>query len=1116
MAYDRLDLKTGDELNEAVFKKIDDNFEKSVIQENNYNLTTSTDLLKDSFEYWKPYYSTAIRGFEQNFLTNKNEILLETVHRTTIATGNYISSPVIKVNTALDNTLIIDNTNIFVRHFYIFNENGEVLFHIGNQIATNPTYFSGGLSSSGLAAFIAEESNVSAYPLICSALQANSIPLNCAMLKELNALFQSGLLGTIKTYHTMGTYVENEPVWIHYSLKTGIDRPDSEEEYSNWLRSTISDIKLNEVVTEEVYENPRLAISSDVAEKFYESPRLNDVMNEIGEFKEALAIENKTLITKKKEVIYSELTMENFFPAHYIGYRLSSTSCAISDFSTPTYTKVVEAGSKDYKITKPIPLDVNENSTYEITGAARHFVFLDANGKNLYGGESGTNLKITVDYFESAGIDPKQVKWFVCSNKISNFNESWKITNIITTTYYSFNMPSLALTEDQLGGVDLSGVGDGYKTVDLTNVDRIVTIGDSYTESFYTIKDKAWLSKVSLLSDYNYDNFAISGDTFRGQLNKIRTGAYSYAKTSKMTWEKLHPTHTILISKTNDTKYMDAQQYIYDMVAAIETTKGLGAIPIIASEHHVSSQDYTQTAFDFYAKKYGGYYVDLTEKTYTLRGTDHKPFWGGSHPGTRTNHLYSDVFTKYINENLPRPYSSIKIFRPRDNSLVSNLDNYLFHGIEERAEKFKEISICHSALNDSSLYDTCTNQSGTKYESEYFKLMAGLSVEFDKMCLIDVILPSTVHDISEVKLITNTLSGVNCYVKDVIAEPYPSPAFCRRFDIAEVLDSTRVAVGNKYTSDKSTGVTYTVVEIIYDQVESDDGFVDGTILICSGNKSVTQYNESTLTLTSGTGDATLHCTYEAVGLSSDYPAGKQDIGHYVLLEEYGVVKDSTLKRALDYDKITFLLVGDSTFNLKDVQVKFKGNITKQRDTLAYRNNLQLTTGTKTSKLSYTKFDNDSVAHWIKNDSSVCGLTPTTPVDSVLPKNISKIVTLTPDDGTIAQSITVSGITDETTSSNYKVKVWARYFPDIFDPTTMTYPDDSAITDDSFDWAKLAVKLYDSNDSLQKDSSIKMQKLVGLHWTELEVDITLPPVAKTWYIGLEAIDKPIQLAYCDVI
>ena len=75
MAYERLNLKTGDELNEAVFKRIDDGISQAVAQENTYNLTTSTDPLKGSFDYWAPYYSTAVRGFEQNFLTNKNEYM---------------------------------------------------------------------------------------------------------------------------------------------------------------------------------------------------------------------------------------------------------------------------------------------------------------------------------------------------------------------------------------------------------------------------------------------------------------------------------------------------------------------------------------------------------------------------------------------------------------------------------------------------------------------------------------------------------------------------------------------------------------------------------------------------------------------------------------------------------------------------------------------------------------------------------------------------------------------------------------------------------------------------------------------------------------------------------
>jgi hypothetical protein len=63
---------------------------------------------------------------------------------------------------------------------------------------------------------------------------------------------------------------------------------------------------------------------------------------------------------------------------------------------------------------------------------------------------------------------------------------------------------------------------------------------------------------------------------------------------------------------------------------------------------------------------------------------------------------------------------------------------------------------------------------------------------------------------------------------------------------------------------------------------------------------------------------------------------------------------------------------------------------------------------------------------------------------------------------------------------------------------------------------LGVHLYDTTSNIKNNVSVEMQKLIGLHWTEVDVDLTLPPVNKTWYIGLEALDKPIQLAYCDVI
>jgi hypothetical protein len=111
--------------------------------------------------------------------------------------------------------------------------------------------------------------------------------------------------------------------------------------------------------------------------------------------------------------------------------------------------------------------------------------------------------------------------------------------------------------------------------------------------------------------------------------------------------------------------------------------------------------------------------------------------------------------------------------------------------------------------------------------------------------------------------------------------------------------------------------------------------------------------------------------------------------------------------------------------------------------------------------------------------SACGLTPTTVADKCLPVGISKIVTLTPENGVVVQSFETSN-PGVTRNLNRKVRVWARYFPDIFDSNTMVYPDEAPINDDSFDYAKLGVHLYDTTSNIKNNVSVEMQKLIGLH------------------------------------
>lgn len=1116
MAYERLNLQPYSEWKAEHVSHLEDGISAALIPENQGELAETEDILKNSEAFWEPGFVQYPPVFDPASMGKVTHIGKEGVK-----TVNYMSSPFIRFNTNNGYQIKLNHKTHFFRQFYILNASGGRLFSAGNndmKELEGQTFklFGGGITATNFNALLGSEEGLQYCPtLIKTWKDSKDLFFNSDIIKELNDLY----IYMNDTSAVPPTYVPGETVYVYFTLATPA-RPAadaSQEEHDLWFLNQIPTVKCYESVYNNIYELTSLAILNEKANKYYKSKLLNNIITEIGEWHKSLGISKEVTKTTKNTTTYSELMVENFYPEEYHGMYING-GFNIASFDPLEYKAIQKYTG--YKITQPMPIDLSvEGAVHASTGVLRHYAFLTQDGillKRLENG-GGANKTITFDesYFNSIDVDPSAVKWFVVSNSGANLS-SFKFTVTITKATTTYELPNLRLTDDQSAGGGGGGTNTGASNlVTLSNVDRIVAIGDSYTESHYTIKDKAWVSKVSLLSDYNYDNFAISGDTYRGQLNKIRTGTYAYAKETGMTWEELHPTHAIMISKTNDTKYMNTQQFIYDMIATIETTKGLGAIPIVCTEYHVSGHDHVQTAFDYYAKKYGGYYIDLTTKDYNLRGSDYAPFWGGSHPGTRSNHLFVDPIVDYVNKYLPRPYSAIKIFRARDNSQLANLDAYLFNTIEERAEKFKEISICHSALKNSALYDNCTNQPNGKVESEYFKLMKNMPVKFENICLIDVILPTTVHDITEVELITNELEGVNCYVKDVMAEPYPSPAFCRRFDIPGILDASQVAVGNTYTSNKTTGATYKVVEIIYDQVESDSGFVDGTILICSGNKSTAAYNSSTLTLVSGTGASTLNCTYEAVGLSSDYPAGKQDIGHYVQLETFGVVSDSVLRRAVDYDKITFLLVGDSEFSLKNVEVKFKGNITKTRTTPNFQNSVLPYWDEYTPLNKNPKFDDSNIQYWLNKNLSACGLTPTTVADKCLPIGISKIVTLTPENGVVVQSFETSkpGVTR---NLNRKVRVWARYFPDIFDSNTMVYPDEAPINDDSFDYAKLGVHLYDTTSNIKNNVSVEMQKLIGLHWTEVDVDLTLPPVNKTWYIGLEALDKPIQLAYCDVI
>lgn len=658
----------------------------------------------------------------------------------------------------------------------------------------------------------------------------------------------------------------------------------------------------------------------------------------------------------------------------------------------------------------------------------------------------------------------------------------------VGTSYepYGFKIPSLI--SDEL----ISFKERMPHVINLSNVDRIAAIGDSYTESHYTIKGKAYLCKLSLFSDYNWENHAQSGDTYRGNLNRIRNNQAIYGSV----WTDYKPTYALMISYTNDLKYMDVEQYKNDLRATIETVKGLGAIPILSTEYHNNFGSGIENAIFGVANEYGLDVINILPKSTVLRGPkDYAPFWGGSHPGTRTNHLLSDPLDNYF-KRMPRPFQSIKIFRVRETTVVNSLDDLIVNTNLERAEKFKEIMIGHSALNKPEEYDDCSSSSNSRVNSEYTTIMKKNSgVSFDKYALIDIVLPATARDINNIQLNLVTSATTKVYIKNVLAEPYASPTFYQRFDYEGDYD---IRVGAKYTSSRFGSQVFTVSEV------TESGGIKSILTTPTMRASG---EDGTLTKVSGNGAATINYYYTALGFASDYPIGKQNVGHWQeVAKSNGVfeVPQSDLYNCMDYDKLSVLLKCDSSFDITDIQVIMDGMITKSRPTLE-RHHIDLGTLPSNAKqlLSGELTGTSSqLAVWNKSD----GVTPYTPADGVLPINCEGCIDVTTDKY-ISQSFKYTAFASD--SKRALVRVWARYFPPIFDKDTMSYPNDSAITEDSFDYAKLRLT------TITNYKEFEMSDIVGLGWKELEFEIFLPNQHNAMTIKIDSLDKDIQIAKVSV-
>lgn len=615
-----------------------------------------------------------------------------------------------------------------------------------------------------------------------------------------------------------------------------------------------------------------------------------------------------------------------------------------------------------------------------------------------------------------------------------------------------------------------------YQVLNVANADKIGFIGDSYTESHFSVEGKAYICKLSLFSEYNYENFAKSGDTYRGNLDRMRKGMPIYH--DKLSWKDIRPKYAFFVSYTNDLKYMDEEQYLNDLRATVETVRGLGAIPIIATEYHTNFGPGLQIGLKQIAQEYGCEFIDIIDQVRETRGTDYIPFWSGTHPGTRSNHLLSDNFEVYLNK-LPRPRQSLKIFRLRKK--FKNVEALIFNTNEERAKLFKEINVGHSCLVDEKRVDDVTAAAHDPVISDYLKLQNGEAVNFKDVALISAILPSTSLGLEYVALDLGEVEA-DVYVKDIMKAPYPTPTFYQRFDIES---ECGVEVGDTYTSDNPhfKDVIFTIKEV-----------TDEAILALPYPRIATNI-PGKLTKVSGRGAETIPYPYTAIGFSNDYPKGKAQVGHYVKLERKDgkyIVPQTLMGQVIDYDKVQFVVVKPGEFSLNQVNVEWEGVENKVYTSKGL--NKRKVTGNELLPYNLVGTEGE-----LKGWNVEGGIAPYIPADKCLPQGCLGCVDVI-DNQKLCQTVGYS-MSQET--RDVEITVIARYFPEIFNPEE-DYSK-CKITKDSYDYAELCLDMvYNGRIYTQK-------RRVGLHWKKVTFDTVLP--ALTDYVEVKVYSKgyPVQVA-----
>jgi hypothetical protein len=625
-----------------------------------------------------------------------------------------------------------------------------------------------------------------------------------------------------------------------------------------------------------------------------------------------------------------------------------------------------------------------------------------------------------------------------------------------------------------LNSLALKG-GLSTNLITIKNSDKVVLLGDSYTASHYTQKDKAYISRLSELTDWRIDNFSRSGDDYAEINQRILLDAPEYH--GSLSFKDYGATYALLISFTNDTYHRSSDKaYFFDNVRRIiETVQACGAKPIVSTEF-VAGSMFEFAGLSAIARESNAPFFDIMSNAKLFDTSHFSQYWGGGHPATRSNGVFYDPLLPLIDE-LPRPKQSIKLFRNRPGVTLLRKADLLYDNIAQRVKPWQEITVGHHALVErlapyyDRLNDIAADHGGysyNKHQSEYLQLQNNESVDFGDHMLVEVILPTTAARCSDV-ILNFGVSDAKVYVRNALL-PTDWSGYTK-FQAFEVSSNKGMITGDVYASN---GKSFTIIAEVVDH--------DGTALILATDYTWANSSAGTLTKTSGTGPATVSFNAARYGFDPLYYADlHKPRGEWLAVDNVdgaATISGSMVQKAMNYDKVVFMVERVSALVVNNINVEWVG---AEGKTTHGKPRLRHAAGA--SQL----LNNNSFATMTGWDLTG-SVAPTVPHDGVLPLGMTKLVKINAANR-ISQTFSLTNA--DRYSGFIDVVVWARRYPAHFNPdinetTAATQYKTAPITSNTCDYSTLTVQLGNGD----KREAALINELVGLHWKECRVRLDI--------------------------